>query len=373
MISRFIIAFVISFPTIGISQTLGTLNSIVQISEKSSTEVDSVLSVLGFQNTSIEGLKFKYNKKSEVFVLQTMPRQITYTFTDKAAYLKINSEVSSQGYELINAQDEIAYNQKSKTVSTFQKETIKISFGTDYNESSKITTYCIWLTNSNPKYLNTPVKIEEVKQAEVIKETSPEVKTPKVQPILFGSLNPKPKTVRTEVNSDSTILLDKNRITLGVGMYKTTYTTYSEILYNFQVGSEISFAQYMKKKKNYFVDTRIDLDACVFLDMQKYYPTTFKTMFLTKYYFTIGMISEVRKKKNAFLMSVAPGLNWTTGKIDSERASFITPTVHFGEYVQRYFGTSKSGKDKMFLRLGFDQYFSIKGGYIGSFGLTLGF
>jgi hypothetical protein len=47
--------------------------------------------------------------------------------------------------------------------------------------------------------------------------------------------------------------------------------------------------------------------------------------------------------------------------------------VHFGEYVQRYFGTSKSGKDKMFLRLGFDQYFSIKGGYIGSFGLTLGF
>ena len=86
------------------------------------------------------------------------------------------------------------------------------------------------------------------------------------------------------------------------------------------------------------------------------------------------MISEIRKKKNSFLMSVGPALNWTTGKIeDVGRASFITPAFHMGEYVQRHFGTSKLGQDKMFVRLGFDQYFSMKGGYIGSFGLTLGF
>jgi hypothetical protein len=178
----------------------------------------------------------------------------------------------------------------------------------------------------------------------------------------------------TITSSDSTISLVKTRKTIGASIYKTTYNTYSEVLFNLQFGVEISRAKYMKQKNNFFVDTRIDLDASIFLDMQKYYPSTYQTMYLTKYYFSVGMISEIRKKKNSFLMSFGPALNWTTGKIeDVGRASFITPALHMGEYVQRHFGTSKLGQDKMFVRIGFDQYFSMKGGYIGSFGLTLGF
>jgi hypothetical protein len=375
MTKKLLIIILVLLPSCVISQTISDLNSIIEISNKSSTQVDSILVQMGFQNTSIEGLKFTYSKKSEVFVMQTIPRQLTYAFTDKASYLKINSEVSSQGYQLVNGEEITTYNNKPKTVSTFEKSAIKISFGTDLNTANKVTTYCLWITNSNPKYLNATVKTVTEKQEEIPKGTKSDRVNSTIETGLFGTVNSKSTSEKLNLLSDSSIALAKNRTTIGASVYNynTAYNGYNEVLFNLQFGVEISKAKYMKKKKNYFVDTRINLDASIFLDMQKYYPSTGTTMYLTKYYFTMGMISEIRKKKNSFLMSVDPGLNWTTGKIDSDRASFITPCVHFGEYIQRAFGTSKMGTDKLFLRLGFDQYFSSKGGYIGSFGLTLGF
>ena len=49
----------------------------------------------GSINTGIERLIFNYVKKSESSEMYKIPRKIVYTFSDKATYLKINSEISS--------------------------------------------------------------------------------------------------------------------------------------------------------------------------------------------------------------------------------------------------------------------------------------
>jgi hypothetical protein len=72
-------------------------------------------------------------------------------------------------------------------------------------------------------------------------------------------------------------------------------------------------------------------------------------------------------------MSICPGLNWTTGKLDDVgRKGFVTGTIQMGEYYQHNFWSKKKSKELFSMRIGFEQFFSLKGGYIGQFAITFG-
>jgi hypothetical protein len=183
----------------------------------------------------------------------------------------------------------------------------------------------------------------------------------------------------------------KTRFTFGAGLYKYPSVIsvngmlesggYDETLYAFNFGMEISKATEMKFKNGWYTDTRIDINATTLMDMQvPYYNrnangeySSLGTLFLTKNYLTIGLISEVRKKNNSFLMSFAPGLNINRGYwTGSEKISDTGGAVQMGEYLQHNFFSSEKNRDSMFIRIGFEQFFSFGKGYIGQFVLTFG-
>lgn len=71
-------------------------------------------------------------------------------------------------------------------------------------------------------------------------------------------------------------------------------------------------------------------------------------------------------------MSFCPGLNLTSGKIEGVgRKSFLTGTIQMGEYYQHNFRSKKKSKETFSMRCGFEQFFSLKGGYIGQFAITI--
>lgn len=163
----------------------------------------------------------------------------------------------------------------------------------------------------------------------------------------------------------------------GPGWNGTINNT-SEGLIAWNFGLEISKTDSMIKRGKNYINTKIDINATSFLGMQRYYAdgitSGYQTMYLTKSYLTIGLISEIRRKKESLLFNFCPGLNWTTGKIESVgREGFVTPSAQIGEYYQHNFISKKTNKEKVFMRFGFEQFFSMKGGYMGQFVVTLGF
>jgi hypothetical protein len=184
----------------------------------------------------------------------------------------------------------------------------------------------------------------------------------------------------------------KTRFTAGVGLYKWNQyykengvlqePEYTETLYAFNIGFEVSKFPEMKYKNGFYTNTRIDMNWTTFMDMQAYYGTTdsngsltgLESIYLTKHFMTVGLISEVRRKKESFLMCFAPGLNWNRGNYEegTAYANQLATVVQMGEYLQHNFQSKSTQKDSMFIRMGFEQFFSKGAGYIGQFSLTFG-
>jgi len=94
---------------------------------------------------------------------------------------------------------------------------------------------------------------------------------------------------------------------------------------------------------------------------------------LTKYYLGYNRYLGYNLKFVDLIVEGGPFLNYNRGVGQTGSAGFMTSGIHLGEHIRKGFGKSKEGHSKIFLGLGFDQYIAFRGGYIGSFGVSIGF
>ena len=383
----FILAAFLIFASYSISQesSFSSLESLENLMSSKATKADSIIKSKGFLDSEVNGLMIIYLKNNERLSFQSNPREVTLQSVFKDTYLKISNQVADN-YTLLNNNDTIVVNTKSYKASTFENGMYKISFWTEYNSTKKTNIYLIRILK-NPAITNSPpAKKETEKQTVTIPEkVKLGIVTKPIKRADTDSLNLK--------KSNTSLVYDgipckKINLTGGFGFYRYlhipgpgwngTINNTSEGLIAWNFGLEISKTDSMIKRGKNYINTKIDINATSFLGMQRYYAdgitSGYQTMYLTKSYLTIGLISEIRRKKESLLFNFCPGLNWTTGKIESVgREGFVTPSAQIGEYYQHNFISKKTNKEKVFMRFGFEQFFSMKGGYMGQFVVTLGF
>lgn len=348
-----------------------SLSDLQQLTLLDQAAADNALKSKGFSITSVSGLQFTYSKNNDKIEFISNPRSVTLITQDPNTYIQLNDAIAKE-YTLLNGQDAIIINSKNISVVSFSKPGLKIALGTT-NESQTA-----FIIQSSTFSGSAPTNANDTQKNNALTEST-------------ASIVNSQKDKLTSLPSDG-IPTKKTRLTFGAGLYRVPYMTTingvrnydgdAETLYAFNLGLEISKFPTMQKKKNFYVNTRIDINLTSFMDMQFSYQTTkpddinyvtnLDILFLTKHYGTIGLISEIRKKQNSFLMCFAPGLNWNRGNFEGQKANVFAGVVQMGEYYQRNFQSKSKQKDTMFLRLGFEQFFSFGAGYIGQFALTFG-
>lgn len=191
-------------------------------------------------------------------------------------------------------------------------------------------------------------------------------------------------------NRKSTLENIKNTIAIkltgGIGFYGYVHnpgpgwtglrddTPEGLIAYN--LGAEISKKGQTKLLGNYNTNMSLNINFSSYPGMQRYYvdglTERYQTMYLTKNYLTVGLISEIQRNKESLLITINPGVNITTGKIeDVGKESFSCVAIQTGEYFQHNFKTTRKGLESLSMRIGFEQFFSSQGGYIGQFAVKI--
>lgn len=352
-----------------------TLGEIQQLTLLDQASADNLLKSKGFSLKNVSGLSFTYSLADETVDLVSTPRSVTYTTLNANSYITFSDAISKE-YLLLNAQDVISVNGQSVIASSFSKPGLKIS---------------LWTSNvGQPKF---HIQSATFNSAPTVPTLTQEQQAIALSDVKGMRQAAKTKNTIPSFNSAGDgIATKKTRLTFGAGLYRVPYMTTingvrkyeddKETLYALNLGLEISKFPTMQKKKNHYVNTRLDLNLTSFMDMQFSYQTTkpddinyvtnLEILFLTKHYGTIGLISEIRKKNNSFLMCFAPGINWNRGNFEGEKVNVFGGVVQMGEYVQHTFQSKSKEKDSMFIRLGFEQFFSFGLGYIGQFALTFG-
>ncbi|MFY7708149.1 MAG: hypothetical protein ACOVQ5_08695 [Flavobacteriales bacterium] len=348
-----------------------TLSEIQQLTLLDQSVADNLLISKGFTLSNVSGLIFLYTKNTEKIEFSSTPRSITYTTLDANSYIQLNDAIAKE-YTLLSAQDVLVSNGKNIAAVSFSKPGLKIALGTS---SEGQTTFFIQSSTFSGSASLTAVETPRSNAA---------------AKNLSSLIAPPPSTQDTSPIEG--IPAKKTRLTFGAGLYRVPdmstingvreYDGYVETLYALNLGLEISKFPAMQKQKNFYVNTRIDINLTSFMDMQFSYQTTkpddinyvtnLDILFLTKHYGTIGLISEIRKKNNSFLMCFAPGLNWNRGNFEGQKVNAFAGVIQMGEYYQRNFQSKSKQKDSMFMRFGFEQFFSFGQGYIGQFALTFG-
>jgi len=372
------------------------IEPLVKLMTSKAYEVDSNLKVKGFANTEINGLKIIYTKSNERISFQSSPREIIFQTNIKESYLKISNEVADN-YNLISDNDSLLVDTKFQKISTFSNSNFTFSFWTNSNNVKKINFYFVRiLLNSQNKQGTKDLTSTHKNEKENVKVSSNQTNKNDSNPMLISGFPTKIRNIMNDtLNQNNSLISAENDplkvkkylYTGGVGFYGyvntpgpgwngNVYDT-PEMLFAFNVGLEVSKADKMIQNGKNLTNTRIDINATSFSGMQRYYvdgvTAKYQTIYLTKNYFTVGLISELRRKKESFLMNFCPGLNWTTGKIESVgREGFVTASVQMGEYYQHNFWSNKKNKEMYFCRFGFEQFFSLKGGYIGQFAFIFG-
>lgn len=370
-----------------------SLASLVTLVSSKATEADSIIKSKGFVNSDVNGLMIIYQKNNERLSFQSNPREILLQSPSKDSYLKISNQVADN-YRLVNNNDTLLINSKIYKVSTFESDVHQISFWTEYNSSKKTNFYFIRIIKKatitsgvNTKISTTPEEQSVQTDKEEIKTTNGKENSKTItfkKPTKKSTVDAQKMNVQLIQSADGGIPCKKIKYTGGIGLYRYVrpewvgkYSNPGETLLAYNLGFEISRTNKMTQKGKNFTNSRIDINATSFFGMQRYYEEgitePYQTIFLSKHYLTIGYISELRRKNESLLMSICPGLNWTTGQLDEvDRKGFVTGTIQMGEYYQHNFWSKKKSKEMFSMRIGFEQFFSLKGGYIGQFAITFG-
>lgn len=363
------------------SQTVAfrTTDDLLAMMSAKPSVADSILSSKGFANVDVDGLKFVYVFGTEKVLFQSTPRQFTYEMTSSEAYFKLSNEASEK-FQLLSDRDSILTNGSYAKAVSFKAPGATITFATTGSK-----------TKNNAKYIISLNIADGSSSAKI--ETPQETKSGVTG--LYESMYTRALTQKNtteQVISKDGLACKKSRFTMGMGFYRFPQyikvngvlqtPEYEEGLIALNLGFEISKSPEMKFKNGFYTNTRLDLNWTSFTDMQAYYitedasgyVTNMESIYLTKHYMTFGMISEVRWRKESFLMCFAPGLNWNRGNYEDglDYANSFAGVVQMGEYLQHNFKSKRTNMDSTFLRFGFEQFFSVGSGYIGQFAITLG-
>lgn len=75
--------------------------------------LDDTLAKKGFTFEKVDELVMKYKKNSNRLEFLATPKELVYTFAERGFFLKINSELTAQNYQLINGEELITVQGKS--------------------------------------------------------------------------------------------------------------------------------------------------------------------------------------------------------------------------------------------------------------------
>lgn len=360
------------FFNIGFSQDFQSFQEIRQILLIDFVQLDDTLARKGFVFEKTEGLVFRYKKNTNRFEFQITPKEITYTFNDRVFFLKINSELVSENYQSINSEENITVQNKNIKAAYFKKEGESVYLWSLMDEVTKKTMYSIKIQQGFTAQ-NTATSAKQTEQH--IEDPAP--KTPEIQ----GEKSNQQKDISAVIQRNSSRVTPKlYRFNLTVAGYTfldpEIDPSYGKLVYpNFQLGFQKSNYSKKKLRSKWLSDIgyEIDLSTFLVLDAMRYDPTL-ELFTLMKFYLACNQYIACNLKFIDFVFQGGPFLNYNFATGDNgSSAGFMTSGFHFGEFIQRGLGKSKKNHSKMLIAVGFDQYFSLKGGYIGSFGINIGF
>lgn len=365
------------FIKISFSQDFQSLSEIRQILRIDLAKLDDTLAQKGFIFDKTEGLVFKYKKITSSIALQTTPKEITYSFYDRKLFLKVNSDLASENFQLVNAEEDITFHNQVVKASHFKKEAEGVYLWSVTDESTKKTVYSIKM-QQDPIVQNTPPAAPPANQ----KSEKVENSTPK----FFVTASPKPlkqkDTSRTVQRDPFRIYPKLHRFHFTLAQFRFIDPEYGAIIStNIQFGFQKSSYSRKIRSSPMLSDIGYEIEFSVFTGMDYGWrsdPSVAYSSFdeyisLTKYYLGYNRYLGYNLKFVDLIVEGGAFLNYNRGVGKTGSAGFMTSGLHLGEHIRKGFGKSKEGHSKMFLGLGFDQYIAFRGGYIGSFGVSIGF
>lgn len=359
------------------SQDFQSLSEIRQILSIDLAKLDDTLAQKGFIFDKTEGLVFKYKKITSSIAFQTTPKEITYSFLDRKFFLKVNSDLAGESFQLANAEEDVTFHNQVVKASHFKKGAESVYLWSVTDESTKKTVYSIKM-RQDVIVQNTPPPAPPTNQKPEKAESS--------TPNFFATPSPKPSkqkdTSRNAQRDPLRIYPKSHRFHFTLAQFRFIDPEYGPIMStNIQFGFQKS--RYSRKIRSSPVlsDIGYEIEFSVFTGMDYGWrsdPSVAYSAFdeyisLTKYYLGYNRYLGYNLKFVDLIVEGGAFLNYNRGVGKTGSAGFMTSGIHLGEHIRKGFGKSKEGHSKMFLGLGFDQYIAFRGGYIGSFGVSIGF
>lgn len=325
--------------------------------------LDDTLAKKGFTFEKVDGLVMKYKKNSNRLEFLATPKELTYTFTERGFFLKINSELTAQNYQLVNGEEVITVQGKTVKAAYLKKDGEKVYLWSSVDDASKKTYFSLKIQVDLTAPKATPAAAAE--PAFVFK--NPYVK----------------KAVPTNTVKDTNRVYPKPirvNYTLGTFKFIDPDNGYSSLCRSLHMGIQVSsFAKKLPKNKM-VADKGGSIDFSFFSGMDYGWKdaggtTWIEYITLRKHFLTVNQYIVYDLKFAEFKFAAGPHVSYNQGIADvaNTTVGFVTGGMHVGEYLQKGFGTKTNGYSKRMIGIGFDHYFSLKGCYIGSFGLTMGF
>ncbi|MES2138802.1 MAG: hypothetical protein V4511_03785 [Bacteroidota bacterium] len=355
------------------SQDIQSLKEIRQILRIDLAKLDDTLAQKGFIFDKTEGLVFKYKKITSSIAVQTSPKEITYSFYDRKIFLKINSDLAGENFQLVSAEEDVAIHNQVVKASHFKKSGESVFLWSMTDESTKKTVYSIKM-QQDVIVQNIPPPVDQ--KTEYVEKTSPNV----FSALSFIPLKQKDTPV---IQRDSSLIYPKPyRFHFTLAQFRFIDPEYGATLStNIQFGFQKSSYSRKIRSSAMLSDIGYEIEFSVFTGMDYgwrsdpsvAYSAYDEYISLTKYYLGYNRYLAYNIKFADLIVEGGAFLNYNRGVGKTGSAGFMTSGIHLGEHIRRYFGKSIEGHPKMFIGVGFDQYIAFRGGYIGSFGVSIGF
>jgi hypothetical protein len=360
---RFLLFFVANFVfASSFSQDFKSLGEVRQILQLDLAKLDDTLAQKGFIFDKTEGLVFKYKRITSNIAIQTSPKEITYSFFDRKFFLKVNSDLTSEGFQLINAEEDVVVHNQFVKASHFKKGNEDLYLWSTIDETTKKTVYSIKMQQNTVAPKSAPV-------AQPANPKPEKVESP--TPLLFSAFAVKP------AKQKETVVIPHDSLRVYPKPYRVHVTfaqfRFIDPLYGSNLGTNVQFgiqkSNYLRKVRKFsgLSDIGYEIDFSMFMGMD------YEDTRLTKYYLGYNLYAAYDIKFADLVIEGGTFLNYNYGVSEDCSAGFFTSGIHFGEHIRRGFGKTDKGYSKRFIGFGFDQYIAFKGGYIGSVGVSLGF
>jgi hypothetical protein len=355
------------------SQDFKSIKTYEKLLIQSPAQVDSIFTSNGFTQDGISGLTFTYKKSNETILYTSFPRSIELITTDKLKYITINSENSENG-AVFTKNDTLKIIGNKVVVSCFKYTNEELRFGTFNSLETKKTNYYFSLTiSSNPKKeSNTVLNKTEIENS----KKNESIDVSKNNPI---STNTQEQNIINSSSLDSNTTIAKERyFYLGSGLYRF-YNNDFLALSMYSIRPTFNFVSRKALRTEYRKTTNFSFRPLSIIEYNGFYgmryidPNSQQELKTSKHFISTGFTQEIRYKKSSLLLNAGAQTVFTIGKFNDERKTIWSSGLKLGEYYEYHFTNETNNTDGASLLMGFEQFFSISGGYIGQFTLQIGF